>query len=80
MENKKAPYSINGCNQTVMKVIEDYRDATRAAIAEMIKIKPHTGVWSPACVQHGFSDSPSFNDPGFKVPSTVGKSMPEVIS
>jgi len=51
-----------------MKAINDYRDATRDAIKRMIKAKPHTGVWSPACVQHGFTDSLSFNDPRYKIP------------
>jgi hypothetical protein len=45
----------------VLKVINDYKDAVRAALNEMIRIKPNTGVWSPACVQHGYTDSLSFN-------------------
>ena len=32
-----------------------------------------------SCVQHGFTDSPSFNDPHYKVPGLVGKSIPETI-
>ena len=63
-----------------MKVIGDYRDATRVAISEMLKIKSNAGVWSPSCVQHGFTDSPSFNDPRYKVPGLVGKSIPETIA
>ncbi len=62
-----------------MKAINDYREATRTAIEYMIKIKPNTGVWSPACVQHGFSDSLSFNDPNYKIPGLTGKGMPETI-
>ena len=46
-----------------MKAINDYRDASREAIKEMIKLKPHTGAWYPDCVQHGFTDSLSLNDP-----------------
>ncbi len=45
----------------------------------MIRIKPHTGVWSPACVQHGFTDSISFNDPHNKIPGLTGKGIPETI-
>lgn len=62
-----------------MKAINDYRDATRDAIKRMIKAKPHTGVWSPACVQHGFTDSLSFNDPRYKIPGENGKSIPQTI-
>lgn len=51
-----------------MKAISDYCDASRNAIKQMIKVKPHTGVWSPACVQHGFTDSLSFSDPHYKIP------------
>lgn len=59
-----------------MKAINDYRDDTRDAIKDMIKLKPHTGVWSPACVQHGFTDSLSFNDPHYKIPGSTGKGIP----
>lgn len=59
-----------------MKAINDYRDASRDAIKEMIKLKPHTGVWSPACVQHGFTDSLSYNDPHYKIPGSTGKGIP----
>lgn len=61
LQNKNAPFSIQHCNDTVLKVINDYKDAVRAALNEMIRIKPNTGVWSPACVQHGYTDSLSFN-------------------
>lgn len=62
-----------------MKAINDYRDASREAIKEMIKLKPHTGAWSPACVQHGFTDSLSFNDPHYNIPGSKGKGIPETI-
>lgn len=77
--NKKAPFEIQSCNETVMKVINDYRDASRVALNEMITIKPQTGLWAPSCVQHGYTDSPSFNDPRYKIPGLVGKSIPETI-
>lgn len=63
-----------------MKVIEDYRDATRAALNEMLRVKADAGVWSPSCVQHGFTDTRSFNDARYKVPGLVGKSIPETIA
>jgi hypothetical protein len=62
-----------------MEVISDYRDKSRAALNQMIKIKPHTGIWSPSCVQHGYTDSPTFNDPRYKVPGITGKTIPETI-
>jgi len=45
----------------------------------MLNIKQNTGIWSPACVQHGFSDNPSLNNPSYKVPSQIGKGMVETI-
>ena len=32
MTNKKAPFSIQSCNDIEIKAINDYRDATRSAI------------------------------------------------
>lgn len=63
-----------------MDVINDYRDKSRLALEEMIRTKPHTGLWSPSCVQHGYTDSPSFNDPRYKVPGLTGKGIPETIT
>ena len=37
------------------------------------------GVWSPACIQHGFTTTSSFSDPNYKVPGLTGKMMPEAI-
>jgi hypothetical protein len=62
-----------------MKVINDYRDASRVVIEKMIQTKPQTGVWAPSCVQHGFTDAPSFNDPHYKIPSDTGKSIPQTV-
>lgn len=63
----------------MIKVINDYRDASREALLSMIKTKPKTGVWSPSCVQHGYTDSPSFNSDNYRIPSGTGKSIPETI-
>jgi len=38
------------------------------------------GVWAPSCVQHGFTDMSSFNDPKYKVPSTSGLMVYEAIN
>lgn len=37
------------------------------------------GMWGPACVQHGFIQYPSFNDPNFKVPSNTGITLEKAI-
>ena len=29
--------------------------------------RENVGIWGPACVQHGFTDCPSFANPDFKV-------------
>lgn len=31
------------------------------------------GAWAPSCVQHGFTDCPTFTDDRFRVPSNSGK-------
>jgi hypothetical protein len=46
----------------------------------MLETKPQTGLWSPSCVQHGYTDSSAFNDPRYKVPGLTGKSIPETIA
>lgn len=33
----------------------------------MKKVKSNVGLWSPACVQHGYSDEFWFNDEHYKV-------------
>ena len=38
------------------------------------------GFWSPACVQHGFSDDPSFTDNRYQVPGLNGIKLYEAIS
>lgn len=70
---KNKPFSLENCNTTYLKVIDDYRDSARASIIEMIKIKSNMGVWSPSCVQHGFINDHSFHDPNYKVPTDFGK-------
>jgi hypothetical protein len=62
-----------------MNAINEYRDLVRSGLLEMMKAKPQTGVWSPSCAQHGFSDSPSLNSPNYRVPGLIGKGMIEAI-
>ena len=45
----------------------------------MLREKPITGVWAPACVQHGFTDTFSFNDTRYRIPSETGPMIFEVI-
>lgn len=37
------------------------------------------GVWSPSCIQHGFTDDSSFNNAMYRIPSGTGISLPEAI-
>lgn len=42
----------------------------------MIKIKgnrTNVGAWAPSCIQHGFTDCPTFTDSRFKAPFNGGK-------
>ena len=45
----------------------------------MLKTKKNAGIWSPSCVQHGFSDNLSLSSNNYKVPGLVGKGMVETI-
>jgi hypothetical protein len=45
----------------------------------MLLSNQRTGLWSPACIQHGFSDSSSFTDGNYRVPSGTGKSVTETV-
>lgn len=65
LTNKNNPYSLATCNDTAISAIEDYR---RQSIESLKKIKgdrKDVGLWSPSCVQHGFTDMNSFTDPRF---------------
>lgn len=50
-----------------MSEIERYRQGTREYLKTMKGNRSDIGLWSPACVQHGFSDERSFTDEHFKV-------------
>lgn len=74
-----APYSLEKCNSTTRQAIDDYSRKSRAAIKQMVKIKPNTGAWSPSCVQHGFTFIPSVRDSHYKVPGLVGTTLYDAI-
>lgn len=59
--------------------MNDYSRLLREAMKKMINIKPQTGVWSPACLQHGFVSKNSLNNPNYKVPSTIGLTLNDAI-
>jgi hypothetical protein len=62
-----------------MSAINDYRDQVKVGMALMLNTKKNAGLWSPSCVQHGFSDNPSLNSANYKVPGVIGKGMVETI-
>jgi hypothetical protein len=62
-----------------MSAINDYRDQARAGMLEMLRSKKNAGIWSPSCVQHGFSDSLCLSSDSYKVPGLVGKGIVETI-
>ena len=63
---QKAPYSLENCTEQEKEGIEKYR---KMAVEQLqnFRGREDVGIWGPACVQHGFTDSPSFADPDFKV-------------
>lgn len=50
-----------------MDAIEDYRLQALEGIKQLKNGRKNVGAWSPACVQHGYSDVRTFTDPRFKV-------------
>jgi hypothetical protein len=47
---------------------------------KLLKInKKGVGLWAPACIQHGFSDSDSFNNQNYKVPQKTGLTLVEAL-
>jgi hypothetical protein len=37
------------------------------------------GIWSPGCIQHGFSDDKSFNNDNYKIPSGTGIKLSDAV-
>ena len=58
--DKNEPYSLEKCNDTYRSAIEDYRTAILNQIKETKGNRKDVGLWSPACVQHGFTFTSSF--------------------
>ena len=79
MENQKPPFSILHCNQTTRNAIEDYRVAIIQAVKKIKNGRRDVGLWAPACAQHGFTDTDSFTDTNFRVPSGSGPMVYEAI-
>ena len=77
--NKKEPYTIENCNKTQRDAIEQYRLEIIAALKKMKGDRKDVGLWGPACAQHGFSDTDTFTDTNFRVPSGTGPMVSEAI-
>lgn len=50
------PGTLDNCSLAQVKAIEDYRAASLAAIAQFRNYSG-IGIWSPACIQHGFVEN-----------------------
>jgi hypothetical protein len=37
------------------------------------------GGWGPSCVQHGFIDVPSLTNTSFRIPSSIGPTLNDMI-
>ena len=72
-------FTIQNCNDTERKYVEDYRESTIKALNNFTKLN-NVGFWSPACVQHGFSETTqSFIGSTYKVPNESGVTLSEGI-
>lgn len=60
---------MEACAEDERQVVEDYRKASAEALLGMVRDKPKTGAWVPSCIQHGFTDSNSYNNTDYRVPS-----------
>lgn len=80
LTNKNPPYSILTCSESTRAGIEDYRQQTIDAIIKIKANRKDVGLWAPSCVQHGYTDTTTFTDPRFQIPSANGPTVSEAIS
>ena len=78
-ENQRPPFSIQNCNQTTRDAIEEYRKGVFEAIKKIKSDRKNIGLWAPACAQHGFTDTDTFTDKNFRIPSGEGPMVSEAI-
>lgn len=67
LSNKKAPYSIQNCNNNSKNAIEEYRVKSIEYLKLMKGNRKDVGIWGPACVQHGYEPDNSYNNPNYQV-------------
>lgn len=68
------PGTLTNCNASEIEAIEDYRRVTMQALRNLTTLKT-VGIWSPGCIQHGFSDDGSFSNNNYRIPSGTGISL-----
>ena len=66
LNGQKPPFSLQSCSDEEFAAIEKYRKDSLEYIKNF-KTRNNVGIWGPACVQHGFTQVSSFNNPNFKV-------------
>jgi hypothetical protein len=49
------------------------------ALLQLRRERKDVGLWAPACAQHGFTDTDTFTDGNFRVPSGTGPKVWEAI-
>jgi len=49
------------------------------AVKELRANRKDVGLWAPSCAQHGYTDTDTFTDPNFRVPSGSGVMVYEAI-
>jgi hypothetical protein len=57
-----------------------YRNQTIEALFKIKGSRSDVGFWAPSCVQHGFTDSSSFTDARFAIPSANGPTIAQAIA
>jgi len=76
---KTTPGTMTDCNASEIAALEDYRRVTMVALQNLTTLKT-AGVWSPSCIQHGFTADESYNSDKYLIPSGTGISLAEAIN
>ena len=76
---KTRPGTMTDCNASEIAVLEDYRKTTMVALRNLTTLKT-VGIWSPSCIQHGFTAELSYYSEKYLIPSGTGISLAKAIN
>lgn len=70
---------MDACNDSEVAAIESYRLATLEVFRNFTSQRQDVGIWSPACIQHGFIDEDAYSSDNYKVPTETGPTIIDAI-